>query len=249
MRSLWRELSTGNRERSRSNEMTETLAFTIGSEVRCGNEKCGTLTKVIVDPISRTLTHLVVEPKHTPNSSRLVPVDAVASSNGAIRLDRTREEFDAFSPARETEYIRGEDTYPGYREEELWSSPYFGLAGGNGMFFGGSGFDHSGPIDDAGRPAQTVTYDAIPLGEVEVRRGESVHATDGDIGHVRGLVIDPGNSGVTHILLEEGHLWGRKEVAIPIGAVTDAALGVTLNLTKSEVKELPEVAIAPHSNR
>jgi hypothetical protein len=33
--------------------------------------------------------------------------------------------------------------------------------------------------------------DCVPVGEVEVRRGEHVHATDGDIGLVEGLVIDP----------------------------------------------------------
>ena len=37
---------------------------------------------------------------------------------------------------------------------------------------------------------QPVTYDTVPLDEVEVRRGEHVHATDGDIGRVQGLVID-----------------------------------------------------------
>jgi hypothetical protein len=49
-----------------------------------------------------------------------------------------------------------------------------------------------------------------PLNEVEVRRGEHVHATDGDIGRVQGLVIDPSDHHVTHVLLQEGHLWGRR---------------------------------------
>jgi hypothetical protein len=34
------------------------------------------------------------------------------------------------------------------------------------------------------------------------------------------LVIDPSDHRVTHVLLDEGHLWGEKRVAIPIGAVT-----------------------------
>jgi hypothetical protein len=54
------------------------------------------------------------------------------------------------------------------------------------------------------------------LGEVEIRRGDHVHASDGDIGRVHGLVIDPRNHRVTHVLLQEGDLWGRKQVAIPI---------------------------------
>jgi PRC-barrel domain len=76
-----------------------------------------------------------------------------------------------------------------------------------------------------------------------VRRGDRVHATDGAIGNVEGLVIDPRNHHVTHVLLQEGHLWGRKEVAIPISAVTGADDGIRLNLTRDQVRDLPPVDI------
>jgi sporulation protein YlmC with PRC-barrel domain len=76
---------------------------------------------------------------------------------------------------------------------------------------------------------------------VEVRRGEHVHATDGAIGRVQGVVIDPGDHHVTHVLLDEGHLWGQKMVAIPVSAVTSAGDGVRLSLTKDEVRDLPPV--------
>jgi hypothetical protein len=36
---------------------------------------------------------------------------------------------------------------------------------------------------------------------------------------------------------------GRKEVAIPIGAVTGITIGVQLNLTKQQVGDLPPVDI------
>jgi len=91
--------------------------------------------------------------------------------------------------------------------------------------------------------SQTVTYDTIPLGEVEVRRGDHVHATDGDIGRVQGLVIDPRSHHVTHVLLQEGHLWGRKEVSIPISAVTRVDDGIWLDITKQDVADLPPVDI------
>jgi uncharacterized protein YrrD len=80
---------------------------------------------------------------------------------------------------------------------------------------------------------------------VDVRRGDDVHATDGDIGRVQGLVIDPKDHHVTHVLLQEGHLWGKKEVAIPIGAVKEvAADGVQLTLTRNQVRDLPPVDLA-----
>jgi uncharacterized protein YrrD len=88
-----------------------------------------------------------------------------------------------------------------------------------------------------------VTEDSVPLEEVEVRPGENVHATDGYIGQVRGFVIDPASHRVTHVLLQEGHLWGRKEVAIPISAVTLVDDEIRLSITKQQVQDLPPVDI------
>jgi hypothetical protein len=46
------------------------------------------------------------------------------------------------------------------------------------------------------------------------------------------------------VLLRQGHLPGRTEVAIPIGAVTKiGTLLIHLSLTKHQVKDLPPVNI------
>jgi hypothetical protein len=44
---------------------------------------------------------------------------------------------------------------------------------------------------------------------------------------------------VTHVLLQEGHLWGRKQVSIPASAVTRVEDGIWLSLTKKQVEDLP----------
>ena len=72
--------------------------------------------------------------------------------------------------------------------------------------------------------------------------GDGVHAVDGEIGQVQGFLVNPGDGRVTHVLLQEGHLWGRKTVAIPFSAVTGVDAGLRLNLTKEQVGELPTVA-------
>jgi sporulation protein YlmC with PRC-barrel domain len=83
----------------------------------------------------------------------------------------------------------------------------------------------------------------LPVGKVAVRRGDPVHATDGEIGRVQGLVITPEDHQVSHVLLQEGHFFGRKEVAIPISAVTEVADGIHLNLSKEQIQDLPAVDI------
>ena len=102
------------------------------------------------------------------------------------------------------------------------------------------------PDGSPGRPEapQEVTVDSVPSGEVDIRCELTVSATDGEIGQVQGLVVEPGGRYVTHVLLREGHTWGRKEVAVPIGAVTKiGTLLIHLSLTKHQVKDLPSVDI------
>jgi sporulation protein YlmC with PRC-barrel domain len=209
--------------------MTETTPFTIGAHASCSDGACGKVTRVVVDPVARAVTHLVVEPKHRLDVGRLVPLDLVDATAGEVRLRCTLADFEKLDPAEETRFLPGTPGYPGYDPEQVLSMPYYGGGMGGGM---GGAFV---PV--------TVTYDTVPLDEVEVRRGEHVHATDGHIGKVQGLVIDPDSHRVTHVLLQEGHLWGRKEVAIPIGAVTRVDDGIRLNITKQQVQDLPPVDI------
>ena len=75
------------------------------------------------------------------------------------------------------------------------------------------------PVAEGGdilRIPERETVDVIPPGEVEEHGGDHVHATDGDIGQLRAFRIDPSSGRVTHVLLGEGHLWGRKEVVDPV---------------------------------
>ena len=67
--------------------------------------------------------------------------------------------------------------------------------------------------------------------------------TDGDIGRVQGLVIDSRNHDVTHVLLQEGHLRGRKDVAIQVSAVASTSDGIRLKIAKQKVQDLPPVDV------
>jgi sporulation protein YlmC with PRC-barrel domain len=203
--------------------MAESMEFAIGVEVSCSDGVCGELIRVVVDPIARAVTHLVVEPPHRQGLGRLVPLELVAGSEDGITLHCTLAEFEALPRAEENHFLPGGGFFPGYQPSAVLSLPYYGLGVGN--------------------VSPPVTIETLPVGEVGIRRDQSVHATDGEIGRVQGLVINPANRHVTHVLLQEGHLWGRKEVAIPIGAVTTIEDGIVLNLTKQDVQDLPAVEV------
>ena len=165
---------------------------------------------MVIDPAARAVTHLVVDRDY---QGRLVPLALVEAATGGIRLRCTIAEFENLDPADKTVL---QDSGDSHRDRDV-----LGLSRGSGLW------------------TSSVTWDTLPFGEVAVRGGEHVHAADGDIGQVQGLVINPGSGQVTYVLLQEGHVFGRKVVAIPIGAVTAVNHNdIQLNITKQQVKDL-----------
>ena len=193
--------------------MDEETEFAMGATASCADGPGGKVSRVIIDPATETVTHLVIQPKHRLGVGRLVPLDLVDTTAGDIRLRCTVEEFGELEPAQETELI--DDGTAG-----------LGIGGLNAPM---------GLIS----PVQTMVQDVVPLGEADVDRGDPVYALDGEIGRVQGLMVDRDDHRVTHVLLEEGHLWGRKKVSIPASAVTGVANGIRLSLTKKQVEDLP----------
>jgi sporulation protein YlmC with PRC-barrel domain len=202
--------------------------FTIGARATCRDGECGEVIRVVIDPVARKVTHLVIEPTHRQGLGRLVPLDLIESSNNEVTLSCTVQEFEGLEIAEETNYLPGNIAYQGYNPANVLPLPYYAL--------------------NTSGATLPVTYDKLPLGEVAVRRNDSVKTTDGEIGRVQGIVIDPRDHHVTHVLLQEGHLWGREEVAIPISAVIDFESEIRLNITKQNVKDLPRLTLLTATN-
>ena len=205
-------------------------ALVIGSEAVGSDGYRGEVLAVVVDPAARTVTHLVVEPRGREGLARLVPLDLadLADTVGAgpdpVRLRCTETEFMNLEPAEETlaEFV------PGYPDPVQLLPPGWRGAGG-GTADGGTIL----------RIPEKETIDVVPPGEVEERRGDHVHATDGDIGGLRGLRIDPGSRRVTHVLVREGHVWGHQDVDVPAEMVAGFGDGIRLSVTRQQVRDLP----------
>jgi hypothetical protein len=208
--------------------------YTLGARASCTDGFCGEVSRTILDPAARTVSHLVIVPRHHQAEGRLVPVELVEETAREIKLRCTLAEFARLDPAEEVDVIGDGGYGGGYGQAEAVQG--YGNVGGMGV--GGSasgmgigmGLGHRTPI---------IVDHAVPLGETEVGRHESVHAVDGAIGQVEGFVVSPADHKVTHVLLKEGHLWGRRQVAIPVSAVASVDAGIRLNITRQQVKDLP----------
>jgi hypothetical protein len=209
--------------------MTEMTQFEIRANANCSDGPCGEVRCVVVDPVAKEVTHLVIEARHGEGMGRLVPLDLIDVTRNEVSLQCDLATFEKLEMAEEVHFMPGSVGYATYEPKDTLTLPYYGL-----------GLKAATAREKA---AQAVTHDRLPLGEVAVHRGDRVHATDGEIGLVQGLVIERKSHHVTHVLLQEGHLWGRKEVALPIGAVTGLGDGIQLNIAKSDVRVLPAIAI------
>lgn len=72
-------------------------------------------------------------------------------------------------------------------------------------------------------------------------------ATDGHVGKLGELVIDPASGQITHLILMKGHLWGKREITVPVSAINFADKDtVHLNLDKHAIEQLPTVPVKRH---
>jgi hypothetical protein len=207
--------------------------FCIGSGVSCSDGPCGRLRRLVVDPNARTVTHLVVDVTHHGGNARLVPLGLAYAVAGQIQIRCTRAEFDLLDDAEETHLVYGTGGQHDSDHDDIPSAQAYSLeiSGVNGI----------SALGDLGGGPSSITFDRDPVGEIAIHRGDRVLTSDGAIGRARGIVIDPRDHRVTYVLLDEGHLWGEKEVAIPIASVDDLHDGFHLKITKGDVRDLPPV--------
>ncbi len=227
---------------ARRRDPIPSLRLDLGSGVVCTDGVYGELADVVIDPIKRQVTHLVVQPQHRHDQARLVAIERARARPGSqeeILLDCTVAETERFEPVQRSAYLRiGEspDEDPDW-EVGIQSSlalPYFEslTSGGFGTGVPPLAYDDHVP----------EVYDRVPKDKVEIRRSSPVFSSDDHhLGHVDGFVVDD-SDGITHLVLEHGHLWGKREITIPIGAAARIENDeVTLSLSKDEVEKLQSV--------
>lgn len=172
--------------------MTHSKLLPIGATVPCEDGECGVLHRLVVDPLAGTVTLLVVEPPHRQGAGRLVPVGLISTSVPEVRLDCTLEQFGVLEPAEDSQSLPGALGSWGLGSEQVLSWPFYGMAVFGSSAGGGSAPSFAGPValyqeldlEVMGAGPQLLIKACIPIGEVEVRRGDRVHALDGDIGKV-----------------------------------------------------------------
>jgi sporulation protein YlmC with PRC-barrel domain len=202
-------------------EARESMDIPTNADVLCDNDVCGRSTYVILNPVTKAVTHVVVKQKGFPYAERLVPLDKVLESTPhEIRLRCTEEELGHMERFVETEFLEAAGAASLGGPYMMWpfSYPEYGLI--------------------------ALEHQHVPVGELAVRRGASVEAADGHVGRVDEFLVDATSEHVTHLVMREGHLWGQKDITIPVSQIDRIEEDtVYLKLDKKSIEALPAIPI------
>lgn len=204
----------------------------LGEVVRATDGPFGEIADIVIEPVGKTITHLVVEPHGLHRLARLVPMWLVTIEDDHVTVGLDAEHLIQLEKVAFSDFIEvGEQLDVGGKWDiginDCVSLPFvdrdivreFGV--------------------DAIRTGIEVTYDRIPKGVCEVRRRSDVRTTDDHVvGHVDGFLTD--GDQIVAVLVHTRLPAIRRHVVVPVGRIGEVRndlVGLTLN--RSEFRALP----------
>ena len=202
--------------------------------VTCADGAFGELSDVIIDPATLRITHLVVQPPEHHHLARLLPVSRARGAQRdktGIVLDCTLAEINELPPIHESDLVRLSERPAPDGDFDVGIEDGTILAPTQSLGVGALGGDAI-EVD----PYMAVSFDRIPKGTVEIRRHSGVSSSDGHrVGHIVGFILDDSDQ-IAGLVLEHGHLWGKRELELPGGSIDRIRSDeVLLTLPKDQV--------------
>ena len=202
-------------------------------DVRCADGPGGRSSTIVLNPISMEITHVVVK---DDQEEYLVPIDLVTESTPThIQLRCLVSELAALERFVRMQFL-------GSEEIDLAANLQRTAAESDANYWPYNSLE-DGYVELYGQVEQ------IPHHELAIHRGSRVEAINGHIGEVGEFIVNPPNSHISHLILRRGHLWGIKNITIPVEEIDRIEQDmVYLKLNKDQVKSLPAVAVRRQSN-
>lgn len=204
--------------------MKDTL-IPVDARVECTDGYAGFVSAIVIDPVRRKVTHIVV--KTGTDTDRAVHLEQIArTEHETIYLNCTLAELHEMHRFTETHYIKSESPDYSMYQSGAYQSPY---------------------VSTLQEEYVPVEEQQVAPGELAIHRGTKVSATDGHVGVLEEFIVDAKTGKATHFILRKGHLWGKRDVTIPLTAIDRADEDtVFLNLDKDAISDLPSVEVKRH---
>lgn len=204
-----------------------------GAEVYSARgEKLGTLSRIIIEPNTREVTHIVIEKGFLFTTNKLVPMDNV-NPQGVKKITLREGDLDQFQDFEESQFV-GLDPAD-HPAGDIESSYWYPLAN---YAWWRSGMDMVYPP----MPTYTMrTTQNIPEGTVALEEGASVtSADDKQVGDIDELIVDPEDNRVTHFVIREGMLFKERKLIPVLWISSIGEQIVRLSVSSRTLERLPE---------
>ncbi len=203
------------------------MEIPLKAQVECTDGVCGRSVYVLINPVIDQVTHFVVKEDSSPETEYIVPVEFVTETKSdTIRLSCSQAELEKMAPFIKTTFV-----------EERLPAQYYSYSGG---MYGSGSYSYLPYVTPDITVQVPVEHLQIPPGELAVTRGTRVEAMDGFVGKVDEFVVNPENGHISHLVMREGHLWGKKDIIIPLSAMGEnRGDTVFLKLDKQQIESLP----------
>lgn len=201
------------------------MEFREGASVYTSDgDKAGHLHRVVIDPESNEVTHIVVQKGFLNNEDKVVPMEKVASAmQDEITLLCDSAELKEMSPLEISNYVPARIAYD--QGPHTFAVP--------GMYWDSP--DAPSEYSVAEESRHTIEDNLVALKE-----GASVvSADDKQLGNVERVLVDPASGEATHFVISQGLLLkSRKVVPIQLVDLLEDDK-VYVDLRGQEVKDLP----------
>ena len=200
------------------------------------NKKVGEVERVVLDPQTKEITHLVVRKGFLFTEDKVVPINMVGSTaKDRITLKRT-EDLESLPDFEEEQYVKVTSVDPGYPYKEGNARPYYWYPAPGFVWWG------TQPLPIQARPDYVIeTWRNIPEGTVALKEGADVVTVDNKhVGDVERIFATPKRERATHLLISKGLFLKEKKV-VPttwINQVTEDQ--VYLSVSSDFIDRLPE---------
>jgi sporulation protein YlmC with PRC-barrel domain len=177
-------------------------------------QEVGQVSRVVIDPLLREVTHLIIREKETPAEEKLIPMGLVAQ--GPDPADRIRLRSNAadleLRPFEETHYVpltkeaAERANIPNIHARPVYFYPPAGEAWEGKPF----------PPDFPEQPYVAKTEQDIPEESFPVELRARVITIEGeDVGYLEQFILDPDSGRVTHYLISGGQLLSEEKL-VPV---------------------------------
>src|SRR5260370_26597694 len=180
-----------------ANHSPEPLDIKIGSTAHCRDGRAGHISRLVVEPGSKRLTHIVVERGLLLHRGVVVPISLISSAIGdTVQLDIDSGVLDGLPLDTEIDFAV---------PDVAWSAEH--------------GYPPDGTLVAVGNPIPSVgelapawsgllveghVYEGAPANEAQIGRGTQVTSRDGSLGLLDRVLLDPESGTVRALVVRKG---------------------------------------------